>query len=532
MIKQDENRERLLKKIKYLSNINQTLNAEVICHEYINLFPKDIYMKIYYAMLLSRNEKYEEAKIILEKILKEKNLDKNIKFFAMSNYAKINNILGNNDVAIEYLNEIINNSYFLELYSRADLSRIYTDLNEYEKAIDILTVEDFNNQFLNNERARVYLTKNEYLKALKEINKEEDLKRIKSQLENIDERVIIQDKNLLLGKIYFNLKNYFLAEKHLRCAMTRKNRNNFWKAYLYLGKVKLKQNEFNDAIRIFDEIIKGPFSDNKIKDKVNKLKIRTYIKKMDFFSASELINNLKDLNEKSLFLIKMEIAKYNFLEAENLIQKITINESTELYVDYLYLKIIIYFRLNKINEFNELYNKFINMERPKIFEYIFEVNLLKLIVDSNNNIEFKKRTNYTYLENQAMKYSKTSALRHIIKHHFTDAYVSYFNNDINVENLFETISNKFSDSLKICDEYQDKYIIDYPNVGYDLDGNICNQLVVICIPNTHNIVTMYPKKGDLIKIEDRKQEKNKTYKRESQIDKFLRKYGNSYKNNN
>ena len=530
-MKEVEERENLLKKIKYLSNINQTLNAEVICHEYINLFPKDTYMKIYYAMLLSRNEKYEEAKIILEKILNEKNLDKNVKFFAMNNYAKINNILGNNDIAIEYLKKIINKSYFLELYSRSDLSRIYTDLNEYEKAIDILTIEDFNNQFLNNERARVYMSKEEYLRALNEINKEENLKRRKFQLENIDERDIIQDKNLLLGKIYFNIKNYFLAEKYLRSAMTRKNRNTFWKAYFYLGKVKLKQNEFNDAIRIFDEIIKGPFSDDKIRDKVNKLKIRTYIKRMHFFNALELINNLKEPNEKSLFLIKIEITKFNILEAEKLIENISINESSELYIDYLYLKIIVKFRLNKISEFDELYNKFINLDKKKTSEYIYEVNLLKLIVDSNNHRKFKKRTNYTYLENQAMKYSKSSALKHVIKHHVSDAYVSYFNKEIDIENLFEMISTEFNNSLKICDEYQDKYIIDYPNVGYDLDGNICNQLVVICIPNTYNIVTMFPKKGDLIKIEKEVKEKTKIYKRESQVDKFFRRYEHLYNKN-
>ena len=42
------------------------------------------------------------------------------------------------------------------------------------------------------------------------------------------------------------------------------------------------------------------------------------------------------------------------------------------------------------------------------------------------------------------------------------------------------------------DDLRDVYDIVYPNIGYDLEGNISHRIRVITIPGTSNIITMYP----------------------------------------
>lgn len=99
---------------------------------------------------------------------------------------------------------------------------------------------------------------------------------------------------------------------------------------------------------------------------------------------------------------------------------------------------------------------------------------------------------YNYDIYQYIDYDEFLALEHIVLSHTdytSNPNKSLFREDIDVYRLFNDIKNHLTEENKIQKlEYSDIYIIPYPNVGTLGESYI----KVVAIPNTKNILSMYP----------------------------------------
>lgn len=110
---------------------------------------------------------------------------------------------------------------------------------------------------------------------------------------------------------------------------------------------------------------------------------------------------------------------------------------------------------------------------------------------------------------------------------------SYFNENLDIEYLFKLIRKSIDNSKKCnIDSHLEEHYFAIPNVGYSMSGNLCNVIKVVVVPNTNNIMTMYPTdkyiENNLCNLEcdyDKlfKVEKPKV-KTMSRIDKFNQRY--------
>ena len=139
----------------------------------------------------------------------------------------------------------------------------------------------------------------------------------------------------------------------------------------------------------------------------------------------------------------------------------------------------------------------------------------------NNPIEERV---YSYSEKQIISYSKESAIEHIKDHHIYSKSYNNFSDEIDVDKLYDEVVEMLDDCVPRYNRLFDLYFIRYEKIGY-VDQSFINQLNVIVIPGTKNIITMFPAISENnYDIDDSTVEKKKT-KRLSQIDKFNKRYG-------
>jgi len=214
-----------------------------------------------------------------------------------------------------------------------------------------------------------------------------------------------------------------------------------------------------------------------------------------------------------------------FKEAiEDLNYNLSLDNNAHSIVELYY----IYYFLNMYNEaiklLPELYkNKYINATSLAISEAVMKKQL---------GIPFRTKSNYAI--EQINNYNKEVTLNHIINNHQKE-YIeekSMFHNNVDINYLFEILTEKIKDSKKAnIEEMLEVHYFAISNIGQDRH-NICNFIKVIVIPNTNNIISIYPVNNifdsNFINLEcDRsklfKEVENKV-KTISRIDKFNNRY--------
>lgn len=139
-----------------------------------------------------------------------------------------------------------------------------------------------------------------------------------------------------------------------------------------------------------------------------------------------------------------------------------------------------------------------------------------------------------YSIQQAIEYDEEKAIEHI-KNHGKNCGRDYFNPDIDIKELYYNIQSVLSRATPMINDSLLRYYSFFiKNVGYSQAGNSVNYLLVRVLPNSFDILTMFP--DSLIRntyinnyttllAEVQTEKSPKIIKRESQIDKFNRRYG-------
>lgn len=209
------------------------------------------------------------------------------------------------------------------------------------------------------------------------------------------------------------------------------------------------------------------------------------------FTNRRSIYNMKFLRAKSLRYLG------RFDEAIKELKEL-INEPMDKAFSKLELFFIYYYlhryedALKLLPDLYETNGKYLSNQSLSIAELVIRKNL-------GLPASFRKGSKSDYIKSQIVNYNEQIALEHINEH--INENISYeelhhehslFNKNVNINYLFECVKNNLKNSVIINDNnLLSAYCFAVPGIGYD-SNSICNYMKVAVVPNTTNIVAMYP----------------------------------------
>lgn len=189
----------------------------------------------------------------------------------------------------------------------------------------------------------------------------------------------------------------------------------------------------------------------------------------------------------------------------------------------------IYYRQGNYAEVDRIIAKYKGkVEAPKL---IGSLDFMEVLLKKQRKEPLPQRSECVYREKQVIKYSKAAAIAHIKERHIDHAEsTGNFAADIDIEELYEDALLQLDDSTKVASDMMDKYVIPYPNVGYTANGEIINELGIITLPGTLEIITMYPEcdKATIRKKDVKHFQEQETQKRSEsgRVAKFNKRFAN------
>lgn len=524
----DNEKKEFINKIKFLFKQERNELALSTINQYLKEYSEDNYILTYHAMTLFKLNKVEESIKEFENILNKDSLSERETSFAMTQYAFVLSQNEQADLAIYYYEKIINESKDLELIARGKLAGIYISEKRYEDAIRILTIDGFNNEFLNVKRAYIYLNSGDYDKAIEALKEKEYNTYDVYVKVNLDDTYTQQEKNYIKGHIYYKQDDMDRALPYLSKASLCRGRQLTYKSVIDLARIYILKGEMNSAIDLCEETLKDCSSKYYVRI-FYEILAKAYYKKNDYEKAEEYYKKIDtDEKIKKINLGKIELLKGNFELADEYLSNLDVdNYDINMFYEEYYILALAKLRVNKYDEVLKILDLFYeNINKHEIEQMKFKLDRIRLYINSIKKEKIDQST-LAYTEKQIVSYSKKSALKHIYKHHVVEPRESKFNENIDIKELFENIKDMLSKDNVIYDSLFDKYIIKYPNAGYDKDNHNINQMLVITLPNTKNILTMYPYDGSesMFVLEELEEKEKPKVKRLSQIEKFNKKYG-------
>lgn len=261
-----------------------------------------------------------------------------------------------------------------------------------------------------------------------------------------------------------------------------------------------------------------------------------YIKIRNLFKSNKYNAFIKEANEYlSLFpndthVRFMRAKAYRYLNRfdeciEDLKYNLNFDDQgytlTELFYVYYYLNMY----QEALKLLPELY------ERKNIKPHSLSIAELVMKKQLGLEVNVKKGARCDYIKEQILDYNEDVVLSHISEHKDNKEEICRFNDNINLNYLFNLIRNNIDNTKKVnTEEILEFHYFGISNIGY-IENNICNFIKVVVIPNTNKIISMYPTdEVDANYITNIEIDYNKLFKREnkvktlSRIDKFNKKY--------
>ena len=252
-----------------------------------------------------------------------------------------------------------------------------------------------------------------------------------------------------------------------------------------------------------------------------------YLRRCNLKAAKEAYDKCLSEVERKIGYAKIELAKYNFEGALEILNSIDTKDENALYnMHTSYAQIM--FRFNKYDEFMEYYNKIMGSKQiDKHLDSLVDIKRMRLLLEVKNNLPLKEK-NMKYADKQIVNYNTTRAINHIIDRHIDQEYSENFSRSSNIGKLYYHIIenlDKFSNQ-KFCDTLYDKYIVNLQEIGYE-EENV-RFVTVVCIADTYNIITMYPSNRYTGVFGEEEPKEKIKQKRLTAKEKFEMKYGSGF----
>ena len=297
--------------------------------------------------------------------------------------------------------------------------------------------------------------------------------------------------------------------------MKDKNYKLFLKA-----KELIKGKQYKEAIEILKKVKKDEPNDNVVKFELAKLFIK-YKETMDKGKSMLLdLLNTQNKNYAILELGKLEASLNNYDEAKNYFLQLlntqnknyailelgrleaSLNNYAEAKKYFLLLLntdakdfslvelVFLNIKDNKIKEASDLFNKI----PTNFLDSIIYINI-KTYLNYKLGLDISKDRNNTYFTMQLFNYNKEFAISHISKHldeNNKKRIHTTFDESINLYELFDEIQEKIKNMEPTQYSFTEKYIVCYNHEIATIGDKRTKYVQVITLPNSKNILTMYP----------------------------------------
>lgn len=493
----------------YKKSYNLAFN---LINEYKNIYGEDSYVLLSEGRLYRLLDKYDEDIKILEPII-ELN-PKNIGYI-LYELATAYKMKKEFEKALELYLMVENTTHKDKEYAYYEIASLYYRLGNYNEAEKYFKKVIYNS-VRNAEKSKIYLAKIEtYRENYNEAEKWLDSVMYKKDKTLAEE--VLYNKARILSAI----EKYEEAEELLLKIINSYNKN-YTAAYIELIYLYCKKNQLKEATRYYNKIKDILIYNEHTNFIIAEYKLRIGLLDEAMHLYNELLNNSynDEYNDKILLNISHILAsKKQYIEAKKCLEKI---ESSKYYNNAL--KELMYIELYEKN-FSKAYEYFLSIDNN--IEYEKEsIERIKLMLLKNLNIPTVCPVEKSYTKKQIINYDKDLAINHIKEHTIPtqEENVSYFNENIDIEKLYDEIKPFLVSDNLIELTTMAKYKIKYPRVGIN-NGKIVDELIVITKLYNDDIITMYPE-NSYIEIEEEQPEeiKNIKVKRLSQIEKFNKKY--------
>lgn len=538
--RQYEKNEKKIDKHNETRNIRKTIDlkkykeAQTMIDEALNENSGNIYVLYEQGRLYIGTKEYSKAKELFKYLV---DIDAPNKYFALYELGKIEARENNLSTAESYFKDIINSNHQDKSHAKLELAKVKRREAIYVEAElilkDLIRNDASNRIFAELQLAEVYLMTNRIT--------ETDL--LLSSLKYDKNNIKIQNYvTLLKGRVDIERKNIPAAkEKFNEIVKTRASQSK--KALTQLAIIAYGEQDIEEFKKLSSKILEiKDGNDTEIKILLNKI----YQACSQVDEARSLLKaNLNNRNKDSISLTYLNLGILETFQHDIVLAKKYFNESLkvsdkakkESLAELLFIDI-------KEENYDDAYmkiNELINLASSEEDKENFQ--LLKLQLDlMTKNEEGYKDYILTYRMEQLLNYSKERAIEHIKEHKrekSDKASHGVFSEDIVVEELYDWAQSYLTEENYIRTCELDIYVLDYPNVG-TFCGRKENYLKVITNPNTKDIITMYPydkkrmylpdiieeiPQKELLKQTEKDKVLTKEIKRESQIEKFNKRYG-------
>lgn len=421
--------------------------------------PKEKIIKFEYAKLLVERKLYEEGKELLLELLNTDNED-----YALLELGKLYASENNIDEARNCFNKLLKQG---DSYAKLELGMLEMHQGNYDIARDLF------NELISkydNHRAKLELAKLESMIGNK-VTAHEGF----SELTD-GEGGYIATYNLGMLE---RENGHFDKAKELFISLFDKP--NSEKAKFEVAKIEAEIGNINEARFYFQELI-GTSKDMHARFELARLESRV----QNFEKARKIFEDLYEETGSPYVLAELGILEGNtgnIDKARKHLNYLALEEHNE----YGY-RLLLMLETKQKNYLEAL--KLIN----EMMKYGYRVNMHTVLhISKELNIFFKnyeyRSAHLNYCNKQILNYSKEEAMKHITDRHYNSDDSECFNRSIDVLNLFNTFKEKLDEKYKINGfSFNDIYVIPSENIG--LSGQ--NYVKVVTLPNTHDIISMYP----------------------------------------
>ena len=477
---------------------------------------------LYLAKIKFERSNYKTAEKYLLELINSKSTTKDSAMYKLS-MLKIKQ--HDYEQAKTYLNELINNKTYFEYQSILELGRIGIKEKNYELARKYFEI------YLEKAKAP-YRVFND-LGNLGIIEGKYDEARF--YLEKSYKRKPDYYNMYLLGMLENLEGNYEKAEKYFE-SLVFENHKNKNQAILELVFIEKKLGNYERSKKYYEKLLNTEFSS------FAEIEFgRESRRDGNYEKAEEYFNNIirQDGYAKEYAILELATTKClmkNYSEAKKLFETLL---STSFKDSALTGIINANIREEKYEDayinYNRIDNERIKGKKEMLNTKFYLKYKLGLLTDINSSSRYYFKQVLDYDENRALNHIKTHMYKNVKK----ERHSLYLEN-INIKKLYNDVKVKLDEESIREITLNDKYIIEFDYSIGSIGSVETNKVAIVTLPNTKNIITMYPVLSfdeynnycySLNRIIDNNEEyylnshiKQKT--RQSQIEKFNKKYGN------